>query len=101
MEPFEKYREKTGRFMSEYGFQSAPATGIWKGVVSNPSLTSKSLRSHQKHPKGFETIDHYLKQYFKVSDRLERLYLSFPVTAGVWDEDRYGCSPLRLSEKPG
>ena len=77
MEPFEKYKEKTGRFMSEYGFQSAPATGIWKGVVSNPSLTSKSLRSHQKHPKGFETIDHYLKQYFKVpTDWSDYTYLS-------------------------
>jgi beta-mannosidase len=64
MEPFSKYKEKTGRFMSEYGFQSVPEKSSWKGAVDTLSMKSIGFRAHQKHPKGFETIDAYLKQHF-------------------------------------
>ncbi|MBL7924071.1 MAG: glycoside hydrolase family 2 protein, partial [Bacteroidia bacterium] len=66
MEPFEAYRRKTGRFMSEYGFQSLPAVSAWKGIADTLSITARSLRHHQKHPRGFETISHYLENYFGV-----------------------------------
>jgi len=64
MEPFEAYREKTGRFMSEYGFQSLPHKSAWNGVADTVSLSSLSIKNHQKHPKGFETIDLYLDRYY-------------------------------------
>lgn len=77
MEPFEKYREKVPRFMSEYGFQSLPETGLWKNVVSKPDLTSPQFRNHQKHPRGFQTINKSLETYFHVpSDFGDYTYLS-------------------------
>ena len=77
MEPFEKYREKVPRFMSEYGFQSLPETGTWLNVVKKPGLTSANFRNHQKHPRGFETIDHSLKEYFNIpADFSDYTYLS-------------------------
>jgi beta-mannosidase len=69
-EPFEKYREKVPRFMSEFGFQSLPDVSAWNGVVKNPTKSSPSLRHHQKHPRGFETIDTMLRQYFIVPEDL-------------------------------
>lgn len=71
MEPFEKYREKTGRFMSEYGFQSAPDLSIWKNYISSLRLDAPELRHHQKHPRGFETIDHYSARYFRKANNIE------------------------------
>jgi len=67
MEPFEKYIEKTGRFMSEYGFQSFPKMTTLRKVIDDSSmyLYSPQLKVHQKHPKGFETIDEYLKRDYK------------------------------------
>ena len=64
MEPFETYKKKTGRFMSEYGFQSMPDAAVWNTVADTLSLTAMGIRNHQKHPRGFETIDHYLERYF-------------------------------------
>lgn len=71
MEPFEKYREKTGRFMSEYGFQSAPALSTWKNYLSEPDLQAPAFRHHQKHPRGFETIDEYTLRYFRKATDIE------------------------------
>jgi beta-mannosidase len=50
--------------MSEYGFQSLPDVSLWKNVVDTISLSSSGFRNHQKHPRGFETIDNYLGQIF-------------------------------------
>ncbi|MFM1744244.1 MAG: hypothetical protein RLZZ630_181 [Bacteroidota bacterium] len=71
MEPFEIYRTKTGRFMSEYGFQSVPAQSCWKGSIDTLSLTATGFRNHQKHPRGFQTIDHYLQSYFGISSSFD------------------------------
>lgn len=65
-EPFEKYREKVSRFMSEFGFQSFPA---WETVKSfsleeDRHLWSGVMRTHQKHPIGNETIDEYMKRWY-------------------------------------
>lgn len=68
MEPFEIYRKKTGRFMSEYGFQAMPDAGMWKGFSDTLSVGFSGLRNHQKHPRGFETIDDYMKRYFGMPD---------------------------------
>jgi beta-mannosidase len=64
MEPFATYRRKTGRFMSEYGFQSMPEASSWKNWVDTLSFKATGFRAHQKHPRGFETIDEYLRIHF-------------------------------------
>lgn len=77
MEPFQVYKQKTGRFMSEYGFQSLPDLSIWRNVVDTLSLQSQGFKNHQKHPRGFETIDTYLKMYFGTPSGLaDYTYLS-------------------------
>ena len=88
-EPFEKYAEKTGRFMSEYGFQSYPMLSTLKCVIPNvepfhetahvydnnketfheTSLRIPALRSHQKHPRGVQIIDKAMRQYYGFESR--------------------------------
>jgi beta-mannosidase len=76
-QPFEVYKEKTGRFMSEYGFQSYPMLStirryapevddeVWQ-TESFFEAQNKipALRSHQKHPRGLQIIDKAMKQYY-------------------------------------
>ena len=62
--PFEVYKEKTGRFMSEYGFQSYPD---WSTVcrycpADQRDINSPTLRSHQKHPRGLQIITKAMKE---------------------------------------
>lgn len=71
MEPFEKYKSKTGRFVSEYGFQSMPnistlgKVGLFKNNSQN-EIDSAVLKAHQKHPKGYETITAYMLRDYKL-----------------------------------
>lgn len=64
--PFEVFKEKTGRFMSEYGFQSYPLmSSIMQFCPADQlTITSPTLRSHQKHPRGLQIIDKAMKQYY-------------------------------------
>ncbi len=64
MEPLRKYREKTGRFVSEYGFQSMPATSsLLPWLPENPlSGDSSAFKNHQKHPFGFKAIQKALDE---------------------------------------
>ncbi len=62
--PFEVYKEKTGRFMSEYGFQSYPD---WSTVcrycpADQRDINSPTMRSHQKHPRGLQIITKAMKE---------------------------------------
>lgn len=79
-EPFEIYRQKTGRFMSEYGFQSYahPATiGHWSGNADSLSPRHPHIAAHQKHPTGGATIETYLKREFNIpADFDHYIYLS-------------------------
>ncbi|MBN1197900.1 MAG: hypothetical protein JXA23_01015 [Bacteroidales bacterium] len=72
-EPFEKYNENIGRFVSEYGFQGFPDLTTIKKFTppTERSLDSDVMKAHQKHPVGFETIDEYMPQYFKVPSDFE------------------------------
>ena len=73
LEPFENYEQKTGRFVSEYGFQSVPLFANLKKFIPENDLfmNSESMKSHQKHPTGYETIRNYLQQYFPETNNLE------------------------------
>jgi len=65
-EPFEKYAEKTGRFMSEYGFQSYPMITTIRRFCPEDQLyiDSPTMRSHQKHGRGREIIDKAMRKYY-------------------------------------
>lgn len=79
MEPFENYREKTGRFVSEYGFQSMPSAALLRKYLPENafSLQSDAMKNHQKHPTGFETIRKYMVRDYKVPGSTEKfIYIS-------------------------
>lgn len=77
--PFEMYEEKTGRFMSEYGFQSYPT---WYSLLkfvpeSERTLASATMLNHQKHGRGVQIINAALSQYFHQTQKLSDFaYLS-------------------------
>jgi len=86
-EPFEMYRIKVGRFVSEYGFQGMPpmetiesfggissqqpATSNQQPVTSNQQPATSILESHQKHPRGTELIQKYMEREFIVPEKFE------------------------------
>ncbi len=79
MEPFENYKSKVGRFMSEYGFQGMPELNTLNEFCdsSELDLTSFTLKSHQKHLVGYETITKYIEnEYSKPKDFNDFIYKS-------------------------
>ncbi|MES2545821.1 MAG: glycoside hydrolase family 2 protein [Bacteroidota bacterium] len=73
MEPFEIYKQKVGRFMSEYGFQGMPNLNtFWKFTnVEDLNLTSAAVKNHQKHATGYQTIQTYMEREYKVPTKFE------------------------------
>lgn len=69
--PFEVYGEKTGRFMTEYGFQSYPLMSTLRQFCPEEQLhiDSPTLRNHQKHGRGREIIDKAMRQYYGFDSR--------------------------------
>lgn len=67
-QPFEIYKQKVGRFMSEYGFQSLPDVQTFKAVCPPDQLhlNSTAVKAHQKHKTGYETIHQYLDRDYKI-----------------------------------
>ena len=65
------YAEKTGRFMSEYGFQSYPDYSTLVRICPPDQLFiySPTLRSHQKHPRGREIIDKAMQRYYGMDSK--------------------------------
>lgn len=62
-EPIQTMQKKIPRFMSEYGMQAMPNLNSLKHFLlpSDYDTSNLILRTHQKHPTGFETINFYLK----------------------------------------
>jgi len=78
-EPFEVWPEKTGRFMSEYGFQSYPelASVMSFTKMEDRTFNSPVMKVHQKHGRGMEIIAKAIEQYFGMADSFaEFLYRS-------------------------
>ena len=71
--PFEHFEEKIPRFMSEFGFQSFPTYETIKSVTENDSTAMDSLAFalHQKHARGAELINEYMKRDFPVPSNFE------------------------------
>lgn len=64
MEPFSAYDTHVGRFVSEYGFQSVPAVSSLSKFDESGVMDKNDafMKAHEKHPKGFEIIDEYMKR---------------------------------------
>lgn len=69
-EPFESYREHTGRFMSEFGFQAWPSmkTLEWMHHDQEKQIESDIMKAHQRHPFGDRLIREYMLNYFGETD---------------------------------
>ncbi len=76
--PFEHFEQNVPRFMSEYGFQSLPSSAVVEYVnEGNDDLNTDGFGSHQKHPRGTELIQAYMKRDFpEPRNDQERIYLS-------------------------
>lgn len=78
-EPFEKYTEKVGRFVSEYGFQSVPAESTLEYMMTGKleGVKHSYIVQHQKHARGFQIIEDALKRDYFIPDSIrEYIYLS-------------------------
>ena len=65
-QPYEMYREKVGRFNSEYGYQSYPDYSTLQKIAQGESLSkdAKVIAAHQKHPRGTKQIDDFIRRYY-------------------------------------
>ena len=74
-EPVEKYNEKVGRFVSEYGMQGMPDIKTIKqfSLPQDRDTSSSVMRTHQKHPFGWENIKYYIGQKFRTPKSFEDL----------------------------
>ena len=65
-QPYEMYREKVGRFNSEYGYQSYPdyATLLRIAQGETLSIDASVVKAHQKHPRGTQLIDDFIQRYY-------------------------------------
>jgi beta-mannosidase len=70
---FDWYNKVTGRFMSEFGFQSFPSmeTIEYFDTSQNKLIDSETMLVHQKHWRGNFLINHYMKDYYPVPEIFE------------------------------
>ena len=64
--PYEVYREKVGRFNSEYGYQSYPDYQTLQKIAQGEELgkDAEVIAAHQKHARGTRQIDDFIKRYY-------------------------------------
>lgn len=64
--PFEIWWEKTGRFMTEYGFQSYPEMALWNAFIpeGERNLASPAMQNHQKHGRGVQIIEKAMQDLY-------------------------------------
>ncbi len=65
-QPYEVYREKVGRFNSEYGYQSYPDYSTLQKIAQGEplSIDAKVIAAHQKHARGTRQIDDFIQRYY-------------------------------------
>ncbi|WP_347922166.1 glycoside hydrolase family 2 protein [Pontimicrobium sp. SW4] len=89
--PFEHLEERVPRFMSEFGMQSFPSYEVINYINQSDSLeiTSVGFKNHQKHVRGFQLIDEYMKRDFPVATNPEdyvymsQLLQAYGITKGL------------------
>lgn len=79
-QPFEIFNEKIPRFASEYGFQGMPTLETTKSMFpGNPDLSLQNpvIKAHEKHSRGWEIIENYMKRdYIVPKDFVKYNYVS-------------------------
>jgi len=79
-QPFEIFNEKIPRFASEYGFQGMPTLETIKSMFpGNPDLSLQNpvIKAHEKHSRGWEIIENYMKRdYIVPKDFVKYNYVS-------------------------
>jgi beta-mannosidase len=79
-QPFEIYNEKVPRFASEYGFQGMPTLETTQSMFSGVpdlNLQNGTIKAHEKHSRGWEIIDNYMKRDYKIpTDFVKYNYVS-------------------------
>jgi beta-mannosidase len=88
---FEHLEENVPRFMSEFGFQSFPSYETIRYINQNDSIeiSSDSFKNHQKHSRGFQIIEDYMKRDFPVPTNPEdyvymsQLLQAYGITKGI------------------
>ena len=77
LDDWETFKNKTGRFVSEYGMQAMPNMHTIRSFTRPEErvLNSLVIQSHQKANDGFKKLDHYLTRYFIDSVKLKALSL--------------------------
>ena len=65
-QPYEVYRDKVGRFNSEYGYQSYPDYSTLVKIAEGEELNkdAKVIAAHQKHVRGTRQIDDFINRYY-------------------------------------
>ena len=65
-QPYEMYREKVGRFNSEYGYQSYPDYSTLQKIAQGEELSKDAevIAAHQKHARGTRQIDDFIQRYY-------------------------------------
>lgn len=89
--PFEHLEEHVPRFMSEFGFQSFPSYEVINYINQSDSLdiASEDFKNHQKHSRGFQIINDYMKRDFPVPTKAEdyvymsQLLQAYGITKGI------------------
>lgn len=66
--PFEHFEKNLPRFMSEFGFQSFPSYEAINYINQKDSVDigTDAIKTHQKHIRGFELIDTYMKRDYPI-----------------------------------
>jgi beta-mannosidase len=72
-QPFDMFKEKVPRFMSEFGFQAFPTINTLKRFTlpQDRSGDSPVMMAHQKNPGGNQVIKTYMKQDYRVPEDFE------------------------------
>lgn len=73
-QPFEKYADNIGRFMSEYGFQSFPGLETVRkyALPEDYDIESPVMRHHQRSSIGNVTIKEYMDKYYRTPTSFEK-----------------------------
>jgi beta-mannosidase len=72
-EPIKTFEKKIPRFMSEFGMQAMPDMTTLEKVIPDSAMhfNSQKFKNHQKHPTGFQTLNHYLKEELVVPKAMD------------------------------
>lgn len=74
---WESFKDKTGRFVSEWGMQAMPNYETVKSYTGAHERTynSAAVQWHQKANQGFLKLNHYINKYFFDTTKLSKLSL--------------------------